>query len=317
MRWLDRLLLLCVTLVGVANILPLGARLSWMIDITTHFRLQYLVATAVVLAWSALRRKWGAVALLAVAGAVSATPVLPYLPLARGAEPAATAAPLKVLTVNVSFRPFSPRRLLDIIGDANPDVVVIQELTPHAARVLADLDTTYAHHLKFEADGPYGLGLWSRFEIESGTTFALGRLPALQARVRGPMATFTVIGAHLSAPTSAPRAAARNQQLERLAAHAAAVAGPLLVVGDFNITPYSPHFAEWLVASGLTDTRRGRTLSVSWPATLPWLGVPIDHVAVSTDFEVLSHRALPNFESDHYGVLVELALRGTTGAERR
>ena len=38
MRWLDRLLLLCVTLVVVANLLPLGARLSWMIDLTTHFR---------------------------------------------------------------------------------------------------------------------------------------------------------------------------------------------------------------------------------------------------------------------------------------
>ena len=201
--------------------------------------------------------------------------------------------------------------------EENPDVVVIQELTPHAARVLADLDTTYPHHLKFEADGPYGLGLWSRFEIESGDDVRARPIACTQARVRGPMMTFTVVGAHLSAPTSARRAAARNQQLERLAAHAAAVAGPLLVVGDFNITPYSPFFAEWLVASGLTDTRRGRTLSVSWPTTLPWLGVPIDHVAVSTDFEILSHRALPNFESDHYGVLVELAMRGSTSAARR
>ena len=48
---------------------------------------------------------------------------------------------------------------------------------------------------------------------------------------------------------------------------------------------------------------------LSWPTTLPWFGIPIDHVAVNTGFDILSHRRLPNFESDHYGVLVELALR--------
>jgi endonuclease/exonuclease/phosphatase (EEP) superfamily protein YafD len=41
---------------------------------------------------------------------------------------------------------------------------------------------------------------------------------------------------------------------------------------------------------------------------LPWLGIPIDHVAVNGGFRILSHRRLPNFGSDHYGVLVELAL---------
>jgi endonuclease/exonuclease/phosphatase (EEP) superfamily protein YafD len=43
---------------------------------------------------------------------------------------------------------------------------------------------------------------------------------------------------------------------------------------------------------------------------LPWLGIPIDHVAVNSGFTILSHQRLPNFESDHYGVLVELAPRG-------
>ena len=97
---------------------------------------------------------------------------------------------------------------------------------------------------------------------------------------------------HLSAPASPRRAAARNQELRELAARSAAVDGPLVVAGDFNITPYSPYFVDWLAASGLTDSRRGRTLSVSWPTTLPWLGIPIDHVAVNDGFTIVSHRRL-------------------------
>jgi endonuclease/exonuclease/phosphatase (EEP) superfamily protein YafD len=310
MRWLDRLLLLAAALVALVNVLPLGARLSWVLELTTHFRVQYLAATAVMLALVALRRRWGACAVLVAAGAVSAASVLPYVPLTFGAEPAAAAtAPLKVLSINVSYRPFLARRLLEIIREADADVLVVQELTPHAESVLSALDNDFPYNRKFPANGPYGIGLWSRYELESGATIAIGRRPAIEARVRGPSSVFTVVGVHLSAPVTRRRAAARNQELLALAAHTAAIEGPLIVAGDFNATPYSPYFVEWLESTGLTDSRRGRTLSVSWPTMLPIAGIPIDHITVNADFETLSHRRLPNFESDHYGLFVELALR--------
>ena len=310
MRWLDRLFVLCVVLVVVMNLVPLGARLFWMLELTTHFRVQYVAITALVLAVAALLRRWDAVALLAAAGAVSALPVLPYVPRALGPQAvAASAPPLKVLSVNVSYRQFLERRLLEIVRESDPDVVVVQELTPHAERVLAELDTLFPHYRKFPADRQYGIGLWSRHELDSGATIALGRVPAIEARVRGPSGTFTVIGVHLSAPVTRRRAAARNQQLAELAERSNAVDGPLIVAGDFNVTPYSPYYTDWLEATGLTDTRRGRTLSPSWPTMLRWIGIPIDHVAVNDDFTIVSHRRLPNFESDHYGALVEVALR--------
>jgi endonuclease/exonuclease/phosphatase (EEP) superfamily protein YafD len=311
MRWLDRLFVICVVLVVLMNLVPLGARLNWTLELTTHFRVQYLALTALLLAVAALRRRWRAVAVLAAAGAVSALAIVPYLPRELGREPGAVSstAPLKVLSVNVSYRQFLARRLLEIVREADPDVVVVQELTPHAERVLADLDTLFPHYRKFPADRQYGIGLWSKHELESGATIALGRVPAIEARVRGPTGSFTVIGVHLSAPVTRRRAAARNQQLVELAQRSNAVEGPLLVAGDFNVTPYSPYYAEWLEATGLTDTRRGRTLSPSWPTMLRLLGIPIDHVAVNDDFTIVSHRRLPNFESDHYGALAEVALR--------
>ena len=77
------LLVLCTALVALVSALPLGARLSWVLELTTHFRLQYLAVTAVLLALMAMRRRWGACAVLVAAGIVSAVPVLPYLPLGR------------------------------------------------------------------------------------------------------------------------------------------------------------------------------------------------------------------------------------------
>lgn len=310
MRWLDRLLLLCTAGVALVSVLPLGARLHWVLELATHFRVQYLGVTVALLVLVGLRRRWAACAVLVAAAAVSAVPVLPYLPLGFGPEPASAAAfPIKVLSVNVSFRQFSARRLLEIVREADPDVVVLQELTPHAETVLAELDALFPNHRKFPAEGAYGIGLWSRLTLESSSTFAIGRVPAIEARLRAPEGAFTVIGVHLRAPTNGRRAAARNQELRELAARSAATQGPLVVAGDFNATPYSPYFRDWLEASGLTDSRRGRTLSVSWPTMLPVVGIPIDHVSVNDGFTILSHRRLPNFESDHYGLLVEVALR--------
>jgi endonuclease/exonuclease/phosphatase (EEP) superfamily protein YafD len=317
MRWVDRVLVLAGILVALVSFLPLGARLSWPLELTAHFRVQYLVVTGVVLALALLRRRWAVSALLVAAGAVSAAPVLPYLPLGPSSIASAAAPPVKVLTVNVSFRQFSARRLLELVREADPDVVVVQELTPHAERELAALDELFPQNRRFPADGPYGIGLWSRFPLESSATFALGRRPAIEARLRAPAGTFSVIGVHLSAPTTARRGAARNRELRALALRSAAVAEPLIVAGDFNTTPYSPFFGDWLRDSGLTDSRRGRTLAISWPTTLPVIGIPIDHVAVNDGFRILSHRRLPNFESDHYAVLVELAWRSPTATEPR
>ena len=170
MRWLDRLLMLATAVVAAVSVLPLGARLYWTLELTTHFRVQYLAAAAVLLVLVALRRQWAACAVLVAAGAVSAVPVLPYVPLPFGAEPAsAAAAPLKVLSINVSYRPFSARRLLEIVREADADVLVVQELTPHAESVLAALDSEFPHNRKFPANGPYGIGLWSRLRARIGS----------------------------------------------------------------------------------------------------------------------------------------------------
>src|SRR5688572_28236752 len=131
MRWLDRLLVFCAALVVTVSVLPLGARLFWMLELTTHFRAQYVIVTTVVLALAALRRRWGLVAVLAAAGAISVVPMLPYMPRSLTSEAAAASAtaPLKVLTVNVSYRQFQAKRLLESVREANPDVIVVQELT--------------------------------------------------------------------------------------------------------------------------------------------------------------------------------------------
>jgi endonuclease/exonuclease/phosphatase (EEP) superfamily protein YafD len=304
---------LLVTLAGTAatlGLLPLGARLFWVFDLTTNFRLQYLGAAGVLLVLLGLRRKWPTAAVLFTISALNAWPVLPYLPRPLPVEEAkAATAPFKVMTVNVSYRRFSARRFREIVSDAAPDVLLVIEFTPQAEETLADMDKLYPYALKAPAEGPYGLALWSRFPLEHAYTFPLGPSQGVDARGQLPEGAFTLLGSHLMSPTLPRRFEQRNEQLAMLTERRAKIAGPVVIAGDFNVTPYSPYYSDWLAAAGLTDSRYGRTLSTSWPVVLPILGIPIDHVAVSNEIVVLAHRRLPAFGSDHWGIMAELALK--------
>jgi endonuclease/exonuclease/phosphatase (EEP) superfamily protein YafD len=263
-----------------------------------------------------LRRRAWCIA-VAAALAVSFAPTAGYW-LGMLSPPAATARAsdgggagrsLKVMTANVEARGHPPEKLIEIVRRQAPDVLVLTEFTPVWEQSLAPLDELYAYRYKMARRDPWGLAVLSRHPLDSAVELDLGRSKGVEARVRTPGGVVTVIGVHLRSPTGKGNAAARNRQLEMLAQHRGSVTGPLVVTGDFNITPYSPYFRDWLAATGLEDSRRGFGLDPSWPTFLPLLAIPIDHVAVSDDFVVTDHRKLPPFGSDHFPVVAELVLQ--------
>jgi len=290
--------------------MPLAAKLGWAFDLASHFRVQYVVADALLALALAAQRKFVISLLLAACAALSAWAVLPYVAFSSTPVGAAAAdgPTIKLLSANVLFRNHSAKRLLEIVRRESPDVVVLIEYTPEWAQMVGELRAAYPHRLEGPGSGAYGIALFSRFELESATPFDLGDTSEIEARVLTPNGPLTLFAVHLRSPTTPWRGAMRNRQLDELATRVARVVGPVVVIGDFNLTPYSPYFSDWLARTGLTDTRRGRSLSPSWPTLLPIVAIPIDHCTVSKDVTIVAHRSLPAFGSDHYPILAELAL---------
>lgn len=288
---------------ALLSLLPFVAGEAWLVELASHFRLQYLGASlAVGIALLALGHPRHAAALLPIA-ALNAIVAAPYvLPQARAVAGDAT---LKLLVVNLASRNRRFDGLLDIVEREQPDIAVLAEYTPAADGALESLAERFPYSHRVARTDPWGIALISRLPIEQARVFALGSTPAIDAELRGPRGRIRVLGIHLRPPTTAAGFAARNAQLETLAALAAGEDGPLVVAGDFNLSPYSAYFVAWLQASGLRDTLAGG-LGFSWPSQFPPFGIPIDHAFVSEDFAVLSRRYLERFGSDHLPVLIEL-----------
>lgn len=309
----QRLLKLIALAAVIASAMPLGATLGWGFELASHFRVQYVIVDAVLLALFVWRREWLWCAALAACAAWSASWTLPYLPrvtntAASSPPPLTGLAPLKIMAANVLYAVSPTPRLFGIVQAASPDVLVLQEYTPEWAASADAFRTAYPHHVEIPAEGARGIALFSRLPFDSTQTVMLDTMPAIEAVVRTPSGPLTVLGVHLFSPKSPTDAAARDRQLQQMAERVASRRLPVVMIGDLNITPYSPVYRDFLQQTGFTDTRQGRTLSPSWPAFLPVLGIPIDHCIVSPDVAVVAHHGLARFGSDHYPILAELLL---------
>jgi endonuclease/exonuclease/phosphatase (EEP) superfamily protein YafD len=299
----------------LATLTGFVGRFWWGFELTTHFPVQYtLVLGGFALILLALRRwRWsmlfGAFALL------NLTFLVPAFQEDDPATPATAGhqITLRALIANVNAENRDFQRIRDLIATADPDLVVLLEATPWLLDRLRDLGERYRHRVAEPRDDLFGIALFSRHPLAQSQIVRFGdpaSPPAIVATITAGARPFTLIGAHPWPPVSADLAEGRNRQLRALAARVRQSQGPVLVLGDLNLSPWSPWFARLLADSGLRDSRRGRGLQPSWPVDWPPLWIPIDHALFSEGI-CIRHRAIgPAIGSDHYPVIVDFQVSG-------
>lgn len=124
-----------------------------------------------------------------------------------------------------------------------------------------------------------------------------------RATFASPKGPFTLIATHLPRPTFKSEDALEDALL-RVANHYDR--RRLIVAGDFNLTPWS--FALRRFDSEIELERRDRAI-FSWPAQIaPAPFLPIDHIYAGPAWRTVSLKRGPKLGSDHYPMVVVLAL---------
>lgn len=100
----------------------------------------------------------------------------------------------------------------------------------------------------------------------------------------------------------------RNGELSVIAREAKAFKNPGIVFGDMNVTPWSASFDKLLENGGLKDSERGFGFMPTWNAKMLVSLLTIDHLLTTPHFAVRDRKVLRSVGSDHYPVLVDLAL---------
>ncbi len=100
----------------------------------------------------------------------------------------------------------------------------------------------------------------------------------------------------------------RTQEFAVLADYVSKLQSPVIVVGDFNTSIWSPYYQQFVEKTGLRNGRHGFGIQPSWPTFLPLFYMPIDHCLLSSEFQVLNSRIGENVGSDHLPIITDVAI---------
>lgn len=295
--------------------LTLTSHVAWIpyLELASHFKLQYLVVSllCILLLVSDRRKKWLFVALFCIA--IQLIEIIPWYfpPLWLSKSEAHN---LRILSSNVYVRNRSYEKVLSLVKDEKPDIAIFQEVDARWAQPLQTLSSTFP----FTFQAPDDLVIYSRFPLNKAALFGSSVKPSIAANLTINHQDITLVVTHPSPPL--PKLfESRNQQLLQVGQYIQQQKQPVILVGDLNITMWSPYYRKLIQDTGLENARKGFGLLPSWPVSTPYantffkrsplislLQIPLDHCLVSSLIKVSRIRTGQSVDSDHLPLVADL-----------
>ncbi len=291
----------------VASLLGFAGRLWWGFDLFSHFRVQYLQLCLVpfmVALW--MRRNKRAVALVLLV-CFNYTFVLP---LYFGKPDATPGRPVRAMLMNINASNGNAERVLGSIAQADPDILLLEEVTPQWAEKLSRLDTRYKYRISEPQAGCFGIMLLSKYPLEHGKVVEIGSggVPSVIAEAYLPQGVVCIVGTHPPPPLGAELSKHRNDQLAALPALVKKQSRPVLLMGDLNTTPWSPYFTKLVRESGLKNSMKGFGHQPTWPRKHFFLRIPLDHMLCSPEITIRNRMVGRDVGSDHFPVIMDFSV---------
>jgi endonuclease/exonuclease/phosphatase (EEP) superfamily protein YafD len=317
-------LFLLALILLLLTVLPLSIHRAWWVRALDFPRLQ-IAALALIwlLLWLIIPHQgqpWLMLAVLAVLGVLvyqcywifpntelHRQEVARYDRLIDGAHPT-----LKLLNSNVLMTNRDSEPLLALIRQHQPDIVITLESDQWWQDQLDSLEG-YPHRIACPLDNLYGMHVYSALPLHNACINYLvendkpSMSATVQVRDHVPVRLHVVHPAP-PAPGENDESTERDVELLLLARSLAGSEERIIVAGDLNDVAWSATTRLFRQISGLLDLRIGRGLYNTFSADHWYARWPLDHFFVSSHFKAIDIQRLAHIGSDHFPLLVELAV---------
>lgn len=308
----------CVALI-LFNAAGLLAGYHWLPDLFVNFKLSYLLASLVlaVFAFCFKRRRW-AIIMLALAGTIVLETQFAYT--SPFGSPPAAEPNLTIVQYNKYYYEEDISRIDEWLRqpDSDFDVVVLNESNPEILDATREqLSLRFPHQFPKKYLERFNdisvLSKWP-FTIEAmpmrrgGTTYNISKITLS----KDGLPPVTVYAYHTQTPVGPNDAALRNFELETFAATVRAdKQSRTMMLGDWNVTPWSPHFKNMLSLTRMNYQNYGLLPQATFPAYTRFnlLQMPIDHILFDDHFDLVSISKGPSLSSDHHSLIARLHVK--------
>jgi endonuclease/exonuclease/phosphatase (EEP) superfamily protein YafD len=300
----------CVAFVG--SLIGFAGSIDFRFDLFSHFRLTYATALGAGLILALLLRQRKLAIAWAVGLSINLAVIVPLFlsPGTQGGENI-SASDLRVQMINVLRDNERKPAAIDAIRKADADIVVAVEVDDAwLAALKQGLADRWPHSIAEPRGDAFGIAMFSKQPLDSAAIFESPG--SYGTSIRSVLSTggtsLTIYGTHPFPPVTPFNQQNWLTHMDDLARRVAAEQGPVIVIGDYNTTPWSANYRRFRDASGLIDSLQGFGPQASWPVFVPYAGLPIDHVMVSPGIVTRNRRVGPFVGSDHFPVTVDLAI---------
>jgi endonuclease/exonuclease/phosphatase (EEP) superfamily protein YafD len=282
------------------------------LELFSNFRVYYLLASLLLVVVVGQLKRTSQLAQLVVFGVLvfNIVWILPwYLPHPQQTSASDTQRMLRVLTFNINTENDHWDEIAEAVNRLNPDIAAIIETTAQAETALAQRLPKLPHTYRTTS---VGMTIFSRLPLITPRTQVFPHGVVLVTQIQGGPAGEPVelVVTHPIVPIRPRQFQQRNLLLAELTEYLRQNPQPSrIVLGDFNLTPWSPYYIDWFKNTKLHNTRFGFGVEPSWiePATYvhyPWpitafLKIPIDHIFVTRNFKVADCHTQAAANADH------------------
>ncbi len=287
-------------------------RLNLFLEFASGYKLQFLLMALCSLVYFLLTRKklWIAINLFCVL--LNLAEILPwYFNQPEIANPQQY-QPLKVFSYNVLWENKNYAQAIALINREQPDIAIFQEAVPHWNSELIALKSSYPYHLRAKQ---LEIEVYSKLPLNKPQIKLYGTYRGLviaEIKVGDRLVKFAATHAYPQLYWGPGGWLIRNQHLKiGIGEYVHNLNQPAIILGDLNVSMWSPFYHEMIERSGLRNARQGLGILPTHSIIAPQfaaLSAPIDHCLVSSEIQVKNFKLGPAIGSDHLPIIAELLI---------
>ena len=282
---------------------------GWL-DIFRHFQYVFIWGFLACISWYVINRQWVKTLFLCLGLMIVSLKFLPFYTQESVASNTTPKSAFRVLQFNTWASNQHPDAIVKLIQDNKVDIIGLEEVNAINFQYLkrhlpVKLYPTFIHN-------PIGrICLLSKYPLIGNASISQ-HPPTILASLNIKSNTVRILLTHTSRPINNPSYAS---EIRTLISTIRQQQKPMIVLGDLNTTPWSNYFKQLTTSANLYNTQLGQDISPTYPSHLPKTQIyfpfpvlPLDHILVNPELNVIRRWNGPYSGSDHLPVLVDLAI---------
>ena len=243
--------------------------------------------------------------------------VLPYTKLWKKEvknakdKPEVEECQLKIMVSNVLTPNDETQKLVDLVKDKQPDILITLETDKKWETALNQIEADYPYTVKVPLDNLYGMHLYSKLELIDPEVkyLMIDDIPSIHTQMRlqgGQIIWLYCLHPMPPSPTEADKSTTRDAELLMVGKHIKENNQTAILAGDLNDVAWSKTTRRFQRISGLLDPRIGRHFINTFHVKYPFLRWALDHIFHSACFTVVDIKRMLSIGSDHFPVMTTL-----------